>query len=121
MTSPSHGDAALLAETGQKLAADGLRILDRRWTSQDGDHALDLVASASGRTLVVPLITLLDPGDDPRETEDAPEDRTLEALAAADAWITEHGTPYEQVRLDHVTFLPAADGTHVYGYSEDVD
>jgi hypothetical protein len=120
MTSPSPDRAALLAKAERELAFSGSRVIDRRWTSQDDSHELDLLACSPDGTLIVPLITVPDPQGGVQDPGDALDNRIRDARMAAAAWMNEHDVLYKRIRVDLATFFPSPHGGHDLEYTEAV-
>jgi Holliday junction resolvase-like predicted endonuclease len=78
----------------------GLRILDRNWTSESGDHALALVAAGPKGTLV--LIDVRDPSAPGahQDLDDISEERAQELFSAGQAWLDEHQAEFQSIRVD---------------------
>lgn len=94
----------------ERLAAAGLRILDRNWRCAEGE--IDIVA-AEGRALVVCEVktrSSLAFGD-PVEAVDRAKAARLRRLALR--WMAAHGTDWSDLRFDVVTVLRTADGLRV--------
>lgn len=110
-----------LGRHGEQLAADlliesGLTIIDRNWRCRAGE--IDIVA-ADGAVLVICEVKTRTGSvfGTPLEAISRAKAARLRRLAIA--WVTSHGVFFEQIRIDAIGILRAADGTfsleHVRG------
>jgi putative endonuclease len=101
-----------LGRRGEQLAADylaaaGLKVLDRNWRSRLGE--IDIVASDGSSLVVCEVKTRSSVGfGTPLEAITVQKARRLRRLAVH--WVLDHGTAYDQIRIDVIGILQTVPG-----------
>jgi Holliday junction resolvase-like predicted endonuclease len=109
MTAPTSNPngpsrTAAISSAAASLAGMGLTIFDRDWHHDDG--VLDIVAADNGVLVACVLQTRTRHGR-PRDLSPA---RLRLARGLAARWMSEHGTRYERIRIDLISYVSDGPG-----------
>jgi Holliday junction resolvase-like predicted endonuclease len=118
MTKPPPPDRSTIMDAAQAtLQQAGYRVLDHDWTSDSGQHQLDLIAEAPGKALVAVRVLAPSRADTEHRARTMAKSHIRQLRQAAVAWATAHGRCYGVVQVDVIGLALDGHPVHVKAVS----